>query len=153
MELRVFLTRDEKECPVGMWALVRDITGRKQVENATHRLEAVLRDSNDAVMLQDFNGNIMAWNRAAERIYDYSEADALAINIRKIIPKEQLAKMQHLVSRVAKGETLEPFETTRLAKGGRPLRVLLTITALKDDAGNVTSIATTEREINKVERT
>jgi len=36
-------------------------------------LDAVVRDSNDAVTLLDFNGNILSWNRGAERIYGWSK--------------------------------------------------------------------------------
>jgi len=48
VELRVFLLRDKSGRPSGMWAIVRDITRRKQAEleirNKTRQLEALTRD-------------------------------------------------------------------------------------------------------------
>ena len=41
-----------------------DITGRKQAEEANlRRMATVVRDSNDAITIQDFDGRITAWNR------------------------------------------------------------------------------------------
>ena len=42
------------------------------------RLAAVVRDSNDAVTMMDFEGRVLAWNPEAERIYGWSEAEALS---------------------------------------------------------------------------
>lgn len=43
VELRTFLVRDEKNTPVGMWAIIRDITARKQAEDEQERDEERLR--------------------------------------------------------------------------------------------------------------
>ena len=53
-----------------------DITQRLAAEAESRRLSAVLRDSNDAVALLDLEGHITGWNRGAERLYGYTEAEA-----------------------------------------------------------------------------
>ena len=45
------------------------------------RMATVIQDSNDAITFQDLDGNILAWNRGAEIMYGYSEAEALTKNI------------------------------------------------------------------------
>ncbi|MBC7427593.1 MAG: PAS domain S-box protein, partial [Bacteriovorax sp.] len=45
------------------------------------RMTTVIQDSNDAITFQDLEGNILAWNRGAEIMYGYSEAEALSKNI------------------------------------------------------------------------
>jgi transposase-like protein len=52
---------------------MRDITERKRVEAEQRRMATVLRDSNDAITVQNFDGKITAWNRGAERMYGYTE--------------------------------------------------------------------------------
>jgi two-component system CheB/CheR fusion protein len=47
----------------------------------------VVRDANDAILLQDLDGNIMAWNGAAQRLSGWSETEALALNIAKLVPE------------------------------------------------------------------
>jgi two-component system CheB/CheR fusion protein len=63
-----------------------DVTKEKELEEREHqlsaerRLAAVVEDSNDAVTLQDFEGNIIDWNKGAEALYGYSKAEALNMN-------------------------------------------------------------------------
>jgi len=46
------------------------------VERTTLRLATLVRDSNDAVIIRSGKGRITSWNRGAEEIYGYSEAEA-----------------------------------------------------------------------------
>lgn len=115
---------------------------------AIRRLAAVVQDARDAIILQDMEGHITAWNPGAERIYGWSEAETLTMNISSLIPEnrkeEELAKLKRLKN----AEFLEPYHTQRLAKDGRIVEVWLTATSLIDEAGEVYAIATTELEIN-----
>ena len=97
------------------------------------RLATVLMDSNDAILLHDFEGNILAWNRGAEGVYGYSKEEALGMNILKIIPEDRLAEASTLTDRLRKGERIESFETRRLTKDGRFIDVWLTATPMLDD--------------------
>ena len=126
---------------------------RQRGEEGMRRLVTVVLDSNDAVTVQDLEGNITAWNRGAERMYGWSEGEALDMNIRDIAPEEQREEA-HLffVDAIRRGELVESFETKRVTKDGRVLDVWLTVTKLVDDAGKTEGIATTERDITERKR-
>jgi len=109
------------------------------------RLAVVVWDAHDAIILQDMEGRILAWNPAAERMYGWSEAEALAMNIRDLIPESQWKKALAVVQQLARAEVLEPYHAQRLAKDSRIVEVWLTATALVKDAGEIYAIATTER--------
>ena len=113
--------------------------------NELLRLAVVVRDAHDAITLQDMEGRILAWNPGAVRIYGWTEAEALAMNVGERIPpqrrEEELVKMRLL----SQDEILEPYRTQRLAKGGAVVEVSLTATALLDGDGETYAIATTER--------
>lgn len=113
------------------------------------RLAAVLQDSNDAILLQDLQGVIRAWNRGAERIYGYSREQALGMNIRQILPEDRWAEASALTERLKLGEEVASFETRRLTRDGRVLDVWLTVTPALDDEGRPMGIATTERDITE----
>ena len=51
IELRTYLIRNESNQPIGMWAIVRDITGRKRDEQAISEGEQRLRIAKDAAKL------------------------------------------------------------------------------------------------------
>ncbi|MEI8242500.1 MAG: chemotaxis protein CheB [bacterium] len=112
------------------------------------RLAVVVRDAYDAITVQDLEGRIIAWNPGAAKMYGWSEAEALAMNVRDRIPlrlrKEALARLRQL-SQVA---ILEPYRTQRLAKDGNCKEITMISTALVNEAGDMYAIATTERAVS-----
>ena len=112
---------------------ITDITERKQTEANHRRLASVVIDSNDAITIQDFDGNITAWNKGAEKMYGYSEAEVLRMNIRDIVPEDKQSEALDFVRRLQEEE--ESFESGRITKNGKLLDVWLTVTKLVDDNG------------------
>jgi two-component system CheB/CheR fusion protein len=166
------LTRQELEVEDknGVWYSVR-ITPYRTLENVINgvvinfvdvsklkdihqlnRLATVVRDSNDAVTVQDFDGNILAWNKGAAQTYGWSEAEALKMNIRDLVPPNKREELTTFTKMVKNKAHMAPFATQRLCKNGKILNVWLTITALKDEDGKPIEIATTEREITEFKK-
>jgi two-component system, chemotaxis family, CheB/CheR fusion protein len=108
-------------------------------------MAAVVRDANDAVLVQDLQGRILVWNPGAQRMYGWSEAEALAMNIRDLVPEDQREQSLTMVKQLARAEVLEPCRTQRIAKEGRTVDVWLTATALVNATGEVYALVTTER--------
>ena len=122
--------------------------------NEASRMVTVVRDSNDAITIQDFEGKILAWNRGAERMFGYSEQEALKMPIWQLAPPDKAAEQKDFNRRIFAGEKVVSFETQRLTKDGRRLDVWLTVTKLTDEGGKIIGIAATERDItehNKIE--
>jgi two-component system CheB/CheR fusion protein len=130
-----------------------EITEMKKVQAALREAEAlrrqavVMRDAHDAVTVQDLEGRILAWNPGAERMYGWNEAEALAMNIRDLVPEGQRQEALAVVRQQGQAGVLEPYRTQRIAKDGRIVEIWLTATALVNDSGDVYAIATTERKI------
>ncbi|MCX6538496.1 MAG: PAS domain-containing protein [Acidobacteria bacterium] len=128
-----------------------DITEIKRTQAALRkandllRLAVVVRDSHDAVVLQDMEGRILAWNSSAERMYGWSESEALEMNIRELIPEGQREEAFATVHQLSRNDVLEPYRTQRIARDGTVVEVWLTSTALVNEARQVYAIATTER--------
>ncbi len=111
------------------------------------RLAVVVRDANDAITMQDLEGRILAWNPGAERMYGWSEVEALNMNIRDLVPEKERQSSLALIKRLGQAESLKPFHMKRLAKDGRIVEVSLTASALVDPTGKIYAISTTERAI------
>ncbi len=122
---------------------------RNQQQDNVRRLATVVRDSNDAITIQDFEGRITAWNRGAELIYGYKEKEALGMNMERLALPGKAAEHKELTRRLMTGEAVTSFETRRVAKDGRILDVWLTVTKVVDDAGKPIGIASTERDITE----
>jgi PAS domain S-box-containing protein len=120
--------------------------------NKSRRLATVLRDSNDAITIQDLEGRITAWNHGAELMYGYSEEEAIRMNIGHLTVPDKVEEQKDFSRRLLSGETVTSFETQRLTKDGRVLDVWMTVTKLVDDAENVIGIASTERDTTELKR-
>jgi len=136
--------------------VLSDITWRKQAaeenmlnDKIMRRLAVAVRDSHDAITVQDLEGRIIAWNPGAVRMYGWSETEALALNVRERIPgwlrEDSLASVWQL----SQSEVLQPLRTQRITKDGTILEVSIISTALIDAEGQMYAIATTERAVNE----
>jgi two-component system CheB/CheR fusion protein len=121
----------------------------RKAEVESRRLAMVVRNSNDAVTVLRFDGQILAWNRGAERMYGYAEAEALEMNIHELVPEDERAKSLALSERLSRGEEIESFETRRICKDGRQMDVWLTLGLLRDEGGRPLAVATTERDVTR----
>jgi two-component system CheB/CheR fusion protein len=109
------------------------------------RLAVVVRDARDAITVQDLEGRTIAWNPGAVRMYGWSEAEALAMNVRDRIPLELREGALDTLAKLSHAKILEPYRTRRLTKSGATVEVSIISTALLDEAGKIYAIATTER--------
>jgi PAS domain S-box-containing protein len=96
--------------------------------------ERLVRSAGDAVVVADSEGSIVFWNPAAERIFGFSEADALGRSLDLIIPERLRARHWEGYRNVmASGETRYGSEVLRVPaihKDGRALSIAFTVTLL-----------------------
>jgi two-component system CheB/CheR fusion protein len=124
-----------------------DITELVAMRESLRRMAVIVRDASDAMTVQDLEGRILAWNPGATRLYGWSEAEALAINVRDRIPEPLRAGALNTLVQLSRAEILAPARTQRLTRQGAVLEVTIISTALVNEAGQMYAIATTERAI------
>jgi PAS domain S-box-containing protein len=142
----------ENESLLRVWGTQRDITERKQAEEARARLAAIVESSEDAIIAKTLEGVITDWNRGAQRIYGYSAEEVLGKPINILVPSERPNEIPMILERLRRGESIDHYETVRVAKDGRRLDISLTISPIKDSAGNVAGASTIARNITERKR-
>lgn len=110
-------------------------------------LASIVESSFDAIISKDLTGTITTWNRAAERLFGYSAAEAVGRNVRMLIPDHLLGEEDEIISRVRRGEVTETYETVRRRKDGSLIQVSLTVSPIRDAAGTIVGASKIARDI------
>ncbi len=121
---------------------------RQALEEANDRarLSVVVRDARDAITVQDPQGRTLAWNPAATRVYGWTEAEALALDVRDRIPVELCEEEAARALRILQGDVVAPYPSRRRTRDGAALPMIVTATALVGDDGRAYAISTMEHE-------
>lgn len=146
-DLSAFSIRNNNGEVIAHVGIKRDITDRTRAEQANARLGAIVESSDDAIISKSLDGIVASWNAAAERIFGYSADEAVGQPITLLIPPDRVAEEQEIITRLRKGERIEHLETIRQRKDGQYIHVSLTISPIKDGAGNIIGVSKIARDI------
>ena len=147
---------------VGLQAKLARLLGVVRREAASERrlrtereglFSAVVESSNDAIITKLLDGTITGWNRAAERLFGFTAAEAIGKSINIIVPPGRQSDVRSIIERTSRGEPVEPFETSRVHKDGRTLDVSLSISPIRSASGKIIGISKTARDVTESKRT
>ena len=111
----------------GICGIATDITDRKDLENASQRLAAIVESSDDAIISKDLDGVITTWNRAAERMFGYTAEEVIGKPVSILAAPGHHNEMPEMLAEVRLGRRVEHFETRRRTKTGEIIDVALTV--------------------------
>jgi PAS domain S-box-containing protein len=125
---------------------------RMRVEARSRWLAAVVESSEDAIVTARFNGEIVSWNLAAEKLYGWRADEILGGSLWELTPDGYIEENELLATRVRAGEAVENYETVRKHKDGSLIDVALSISPVLDSYGNVVGTARIARDIRTRKR-
>ncbi len=150
---------------------IRDISDRKRIaeelrraNEALHRrtaeqlgeyrsrLALIIDSSEDAILSKDLNGIITSWNKGAERIYGYTPEEVIGKHISILTPGDRPDEMQKILQKIAEGESIEHYESVRLAKDGRRLDISISVSPMRNAAGDIVGASVIARDITDQKR-
>lgn len=127
--------------------VLQDITGIKKTEEARHRLAAIVESADDAIVSKDLNGIITSWNEGAERLFGYSEAEAIGQPITMLIPPDRQDEEPDILEQIRSGKRIDHYETLRVRKDGALVQISLTISPVRDASGAIIGASKIARDI------
>jgi PAS domain S-box-containing protein len=133
-------------------AFVRDITERRHMEDVNQELASVVEQSQDAILRKTPEGIVTGWNSGAERLYGYSAEEMIGQPMQVLIPEERNGEEREILEKIVDGEGVAEYETVRVRKDGGAIDVAVTISPLRDAAGDVVGASAIGRDITKGKR-
>ncbi len=115
-------------------------------------LAAIIESSDDAIVSKTLEGVVMSWNPGAERLFGYTAAEMVGRPITVLFPPERLAEETDFLTRLARGERIEHYETVRIRKDGTPLDLSVTLSPITDAAGRIVGVSKIARDISERKR-
>lgn len=123
-------------------------TTLKQSEERYHKMIDEVQDY--AIIMLDLEGNILNWNRGAQKIKGYSEEEVIGRNFRIFYPYEDRDnKLPEALMKNALANGRAEHEGWRLRKDGTKFWSSAIVTALHDDNDNVIGFSKVTRDLTE----
>src|SRR5690349_10336529 len=106
-------------------------------QSLIRHLAQVVDSSDDAIVTKTLDGTITSWNRAAERMFGYTAAEAVGQSVRMIIPPELQAEEDTILATVGAAKAVSHVETVRVRKDGSRIAIALAVFPVRDENGHV----------------
>src|SRR3989304_1715506 len=148
-------------------AAIVDITERKLAEEmlreSEERLQAVMDNTTDAIMVYDEDGMVIAMNKEAERLFCSNNKTGLK-NIWDVIPLENRADFSNILKSVKEGSRLLDYEIEKIIDNGKmaegiahhmgtPLAsMLLRVQMLKEDINGIPEYKKFMERLDSIEK-
>jgi PAS domain S-box-containing protein len=131
----------------GVCGIATDISDRKRLETVGLHFAAIVEGSDDAIIAKDLNGVITSWNQGAERLFGYTSDEAIGKPVSILAPPERLDEMPAILARIRRGERVDHFETQRRHKNGEVVDISLTVSPVRNSAGEIIGASKIARDI------
>jgi PAS domain S-box-containing protein len=119
----------------------------KKLKKELQYYSSLLENHNDAVVIHDFSGEIIAWDRVAETIFGWKQNDLLGTSIFKIIPQKFKESYREFIKQIQENSADEYIETQKITIDGRVKDIWMSYKVLGGEEPY--AIATSERDITE----
>ena len=134
-------------------SLIEEIAERKEVEvtlrESEIRYRALFEKSNDAVLISNLTGRILAVNRLAVEMLGYSHTELVGMPMINIIDSIEQVDSYDKLSSILKGETLPIYERQFRKKNGTIFPVEINVALVHDNEGQPLHIQSVVRDISE----
>ncbi len=151
-EIENLLATDEAtraDMAVALEKLRLEITTRKKAEEAMKKSSVIIDSTTDAVVCTDTVGNITFWNKGAEKIYGYRKEEAIGKPVSILYKDQDLHVLNSIITDLLEGKDIPGIEVTCINKNKQDVEILLSLTSIKDEEGNVSELVGITKDITE----
>ncbi len=124
-----------------------------RADEVTQRLAAIVTSSVVAIISFSVNGMVTSWNRGAENLYGYTPAEIIGRPLSVLVPTDRMGELEMSLERLNREERIESYETERVHKSGARIKLLLSVSPLRNEQGKLLGASAIARDISAQKRT
>ncbi len=129
-------------------AILIDVSEQKQAEQKISEQAALLDIVKDAIIVRGIDNQILFWNRGAEKLYGWTQAEALERDANELLDRESLTEFNEIQQAVREKGKWQG-ELNQVTKAGKDLVVESRWSLVKDEAGNPQSYLVVNTDITE----
>ena len=158
VELRIHMLKDEHDEPKGYWAIIRDISTRKnainEIDNERARLETILETVPEMIWLKDREGNYLACNNNFAEFIGMSEIDLVGRSDHSIYADSELADFYFKkdLEVIESNSTIRFVNWAKSAKTDKKILTETIKTPMFDSKGKITGVLGVSRDISEIKK-
>lgn len=141
--------RDENGDVVQSIGITRDISRRKEAEQAIRYQAMLLQQGSDAIIATDRALHITSWNDSAARIYGWTEAEALGQAIDELLQTEWISASQAEAQTTLLQTGAWQGEIRQRIRSGEFRFISASVRLVYDDSGELVGGVTVNRDITR----
>ncbi|MEH1965580.1 PAS domain S-box protein [Nostoc sp.] len=127
----------------------RDVTERKLAEQKISEQAALLDIATDAILVRDFQSQILFWNKGAERMYGWLSTEVIGQHLQDILYSAETQQQLEVPLKSVIESGSWQGELSKVTKSGKKILVESRWTLMRDPEGKPKSILTVETDITE----
>jgi len=129
-----------------------DVTDAKRADELRNVMALIVESSDDAIISKNLDGIIQSWNKGAEKIFGYTAEEAIGNPVTMLMPPNRVDEEPRILGQIRQGQKVDHFETVRQRKDGTLIDISLTVSPVRDVAGNIVGASKIARDITERKR-
>lgn len=124
-----------------------------QADAVRQQMAAIVTSSEDGIAGFTMDGIVTSWNRGAQKLFGYTAEEILGRPISVLVPPDRLEEFATNLSRLNREEHVPGYETERIDRNGTRLTILLSLSPLRNEQGELVGASMIARDITSKKRT
>lgn len=125
-----------------------DITEKREVEEKIRDIEVIIEQAEGAIFIKDLDGIIRSWTEGAGKMYGYRPEEIIGKSVGVLVPEDLRVELFNLIQMTFQGKRVEHFQTFRVTKDKKVIKVDLTLSPVRDETGSISGIASIAFDIS-----